>query len=218
MKKGLIIIICLFMFLLVPRANAEEYEFDCVDSYIDGVAYYENQKVTDKWAYDINEKIYVKLDSNGYVIMRLSDPKMDPSLEHGTIKYKAILPDVLKGKDIEIVLYGHPFHYRVVLNKDNNYELSVDTISDIYTIRSVVYDNNSEYEVDYPNYVKVFANKETEVVFDYSKYEEKEQKKIEKQKIINQENNKKYIIYIFIGVFVLFVIVISIMFIKARNM
>ncbi|MCR4581630.1 MAG: hypothetical protein K5666_03875 [Bacilli bacterium] len=210
MKKGLLLLIVILGIIFAPRCFAEEYEYDVVDSYIDGIAYYDGVIVKNCWAYDLNTRNYVKLDENGYEIMRLDDPRKDPTLKHGTIKIKAIVPKNMNDDRISVIFTGSPFHYENMLTKDNNFEITIDAITDLYRVQCV--DLDSDAEIQFPTELKVYEGKESVLELDYSKYAIEE--KVETKEVFN----KKYIIYIVMGVVVLFFLLLLFMFIKAKNM
>ena len=86
--------------------------------------------------------------------------------------------------------------------------MNVSDYTDVYVY---VKEHDREYEITYPSVINVFEGKTTLLSLDYSKY--KKSNSFTKKKV----NNKRIIIYIFIGFVIVFVLVLAMMFLKARN-
>jgi len=207
MKKGLLILIITLCIFISPKCFADDKAL--VDNYIDGVAYYNGNIVTNTWAYDLSAKNYVKLDEEGHEIMRLDDPKKDPTLKHGKMHVKAEIPKNMNNDIIQISLSTSLYTYDIRLDKSNNFETTIDMVVDTYVVHCV--DLDRETNIKFPQQLKVYENNTTELSLDYSKYEENE--------VVEEEKgfDKRIIIYAFFGIIGLFIILLISLFYKAKN-
>jgi len=211
MKK---IIILLFL-LIIPITARAELEIPIVNKYINHIAYNDDEKVCDTWAYDATVKKYVKINENCTKIFEIVDPNKDPNAEHGRINIKAEMPDNLLNEKIIVEISSIPYNYVFELNKDNNFTIDEDVIATSYSsVEVYVQNHEGEYEIFYPKNMNVYKNDTSTIKLDYSSYGEKENTKQKKEK---KKNNREIIIYIILGAFFIVFLVIACLFIKARN-
>jgi hypothetical protein len=213
MKKRFILLLLLILF--IPCVKAEG-ELIIVDNYIDGHAYSEGELVTDTWAFDIISNTYIKLDSEGVVTREITDMDKDSTMPRGNIHIKALVPDNMKDKKINVVISNTPYGYNYTLDSSNNFEINQNIIATNYYISYVaVVDYTDEYEVFYPTNINVLDGDTTTIELDYMKY--KEENKNEDKNNKKDDKTNTYILYVFVGVVSVFVIVLSILYIKAKN-
>jgi hypothetical protein len=207
MKKKLVILLVL-LFIPFIRVNAHVIP---IDTYVDGKPYYSGSALINTWGYDSNTKKYIKTDKSGNVLFKVDNPIDDPISKKGKISISAKVPGTIYDEQIEVVLFNDPYQYSFILNKDNNFKIEQEIIEGTYNINYVsVVNHYDDYQVDYPTSINIFTDKTSTINLDYSKYEKYGNKG-------KKKNNKRIIIYIFIGIAVVFIIAITVMFYKAKN-
>ena len=206
MKKIIKYIVFVFIILFSINVNALSAPY-FVEQWIDGKAYYKDELLTDQWAYDPSIKKYVLLDENGNKVREVTNLQNDPQVKKGKINISANVPENLKDINIKIEISSEIYFYTLELNKDNNFKVEKDINTDVYYVDYSV-EGADGLENQLPNQFKIYEGETTSYKIDYSKYGKTVKK---------EEKAKKIIVYIAIGGIVLALVVVLLMFLKARS-
>ena len=206
MKKIIKYMVFVFFILFYVNVNALSAPY-FVEQWIDGRAYYKDQLLTDEWAYDPSIKKYVLLDENGYKVREVTDLQNDPQAKKGTIEISANIPENLKDINIKIEISSDIYFYTLELNKSNNFKIEKEINVDVYNIVYLV-EGHDELDNQLPTQFKIYEGKKTSYSIDYSKYSTKNKK---------DEKVKKTILIAALSVIGLILLIIVLMFLKARS-
>lgn len=207
MKKRLVILL-LILFIPFIRVNAAVFP---VEKYVDGKPYYSDHLIIDSWCIDNSTNQYIKTDKNGNILFKTDNPNDDPISAKGNLTITADVPGTIYDEDIEVLIFNSPYQYSFILNKDNKFKVEAEVIEGTYEVTYVGVKNHfDDYRIDYPSTINIYKQKNASINLDYSQYRNTNPSG-------KKKNNKVIIIYIVIGIAIVFIIAFIIMIIKARN-
>ena len=211
MKRLIRISILMFILLIIPNVKGMIYEIN-VEKWENGIPYLGDQPMKNTWAYDNTRKAYIYINDKSEVERELKDIYNDPSVKYGKLHIKALVPEGVEDFYIFIQIDSGLYSYEITLNKENNYEVTLDAVVENYDLFYFSVPDGFETTTLFPNSLKVYKDQTTNIEMDYKSQLDKYKKKTKKE-----DKVKKIILIVGISFIVLALLVVLLMFLKARS-